>query len=184
MNILGFPIDDEIVLSIVALEDAEPLFSLIDDSRVRLGKWLGFVADTKSSSDVAAFIAKVRAKFAVGKSYTFAIRYRGLVAGVISIVVDEVNNSGEVGYWLGAEFEGKLIVTRCVDSLLAFAFNSLLLHRIEIRVAVGNAKSNNVPPRCGFVFEGVMRGDSKVGDNYYDTKLYSRLATDEVLLSK
>ena len=178
MNILGCLIDDEIELSIVAMRDCVSLFNLIDGSRERLGRWLGFVSTTNEPSDVEAFVSSVRQAYALEDSYTFTIRYRGAIAGVISIKVDKVENCGEIGYWLGIDFEGKAIVTRSVNALCEFAFVELGLYRLVINVASSNERSANVAHRSGFVLEGIARGASKVGDTYYDAKVFSRLSTD------
>lgn len=178
MNILGHSIDDEIELSIVKVSDAQALFDLIDSSRERLGRWLGFVADTLQPSDVEAFIAAVRKAYAAEESYTFAIRFRGQVAGIVSVVVSAVQNSGEIGYWIGADFEGKGVVTKAVRAVTEFAFEELRLHRVAIYVAVPNERSANVAMRAGFRFEGVLRGAARVGDTYYDAKVFALLAAD------
>ena len=178
MNILGCLIDDEIELSIVAMRDCTSLFNLIHGSRERLGRWLGFVATTNEQSDVEAFVSSVRQAYAKEESYTFTIRYRGAIAGVVSIEVKRVQNCGEIGYWLGGGFEGKAIMTRAVKALSEFAFVELGLYRLVINVASPNEKSANVAVRSGFVLEGVARGASKVGDTYYDAKVFSRLSTD------
>ncbi len=179
MNILGHHIDDEIELSIVAPRDGIYLFDLIDGSRERLGKWLGFVSNTLSVSDVEAFIAEKRQAFALGQSYTFAISYLGKVAGVISIEVEKVQNAGEIGYWLGANFEGKGIVSRSVEALTQFGFEELLLRRLVINVATENQRSINVALGAGYQLEGIARSGAKVGEDYYDAKVFSRLSTDQ-----
>lgn len=178
MNILGCFIDDEIELSIVAKRDCASLFDLIDRSRERLGRWLAFVANTNEPSDVEAFVASARQAYGLEDGYTFAIRYCGAIAGVISIQVEKVENCGEIGYWLGGDFEGKAIIARAVKALAEFAFVELGLHRLVINVASPNERSTNVALRSGFVLEGIARGGAKVGDVYYDANVFARLSTD------
>jgi ribosomal-protein-serine acetyltransferase len=69
-------------------------------------------------------------------------------------------------------------MTRAVRAVVEHAFKDLGLHRVEIRCAVGNARSRAIPERLGFRQEGVLRDAEHVLGRRLDVVLYSRLATD------
>ena len=52
------------------------------------------------------------------------------------------------------------------------------LNRIEIRAAVGNARSRAIPERLGFKQEGTLREAERVGDAYLDAVVYSMLGSE------
>ncbi|MEU7378918.1 MULTISPECIES: GNAT family protein [unclassified Streptomyces] len=86
-----------------------------------------------------------------------------------------------VGYWLLPEARGRGTVTRAVELCVRWGFEQLGLHRIDLGHAVGNTASCRVADRCGFAYEGVLRGFLPAAGEpgtYYDTHLHARLATD------
>ncbi|MFF7141597.1 MULTISPECIES: GNAT family N-acetyltransferase [Streptomyces] len=86
-----------------------------------------------------------------------------------------------VGYWLLPEARGRGTVTRAVELCVRWGFDRLGLHRIDLGHAVPNTASCRVADRCGFMYEGVLRGFLPAPDEpgtYHDTHLHARLATD------
>lgn len=52
------------------------------------------------------------------------------------------------------------------------------LHKVEIRVAVGNEKSSAIPERLGFIKEGTLRAAEWLYDHYVDHVVYGMLLTE------
>jgi ribosomal-protein-serine acetyltransferase len=70
-------------------------------------------------------------------------------------------------------------MVRCVQELLYYAFEHLKVNRIQIKVAVDNLKSNRIPQKLGFTFEGVERdGELLVDDRFTDINVYSLLKNE------
>lgn len=86
---------------------------------------------------------------------------------------------GEVGYWLVPEGRGRGFATETCRLLTAHAF-ALGLHRVEAWTHVGNAASQAVLTRAGFVREGVLRSMPMQRGGRADVALYSRLPADPV----
>jgi ribosomal-protein-serine acetyltransferase len=109
-------------------------------------------------------------------SMTFHILYKERLVGQINLFgLCENGLAGEIGYWLDKDFNGKGIMTQSVRALLTFGFNTLNIHRIVIRAAVGNIKSKSIPQRLGFTFEGVAYESTMIYDRYLDMAIYSML---------
>jgi ribosomal-protein-serine acetyltransferase len=67
-------------------------------------------------------------------------------------------------------------VTRSVERLCDFAFNELGINRIQIKCAVGNSASSNIPKRLGFIFEGIEREGELLSNGFFtDLEVYSKL---------
>ncbi|HPW95118.1 MAG TPA: GNAT family protein, partial [Fibrobacteraceae bacterium] len=82
----------------------------------------------------------------------------------------------EIGYWLSKPFQRKGLVTDSVKGLIRLAFEKMGLHRIQIKCAVNNIQSKNIPRRLNFIFEGTERDGELLADGTYtDVEVYSFL---------
>ena len=88
----------------------------------------------------------------------------GEVAGVVGVEpLDWIHRSASIGYWLGERFQGRGLITTAVRALVEHAVSVWELNRVEIRAAVGNARSRAIPERLGFQEEGTLREAERVG---------------------
>lgn len=175
----SLPVDEEITLKLPEEEDAQILFSLVDKNREFLRPYLSWVDDYQSIKDVENFIENNRLKFEDGSRVSLCIVYKGLIAGVISLrYVDKVNKATEFEYWLAKNQQGKGLVQRSCCALIKYVFEKLHFHRIEICCASHNLASQHVPEHLGFKKDGVFREGTCLNNKFYDTIVYSMLATD------
>ncbi len=158
---------------------AEELFALTEANQEYLSEWLPWVKKNKEIEDSRKFIEATRQQFAENKGLHLGIFYRGKIAGVIGMHgIDWNNRSTSIGYWLGAEFMGKGLITLACRGLIDYSFGELKLHRIEIRCAVENKKSRSVPERLGFKEEGRIREAELLNNYFTDHIVYGLLAGD------
>ena len=140
------PIRDGFELRLIEERHAAEMFATIDRNREYLRQWLPWVDATKSADDGLVFIRSVLEMFAAHDGFTAAIWHRERVAGVIGTHrIDWRNRRVELGYWLAEEFQGRGIMTDACRLAIAHLFDDMDLHRVEIRCAAGNAKSNAIP---------------------------------------
>ncbi len=59
--------------------------------------------------------------------------------------------------------------------MATIGFQELGLHRITLRIAVGNVQSERVAEKLGFVQEGVLRKEVLVGGEWLDHSLWAML---------
>ena len=64
----------------------------------------------------------------------------------------------EVGYWVAPWARRRGVATAATRVLCDWAFDVLDFHRVEWQAYVGNVTSRRVAERCGFTFEGTLRG--------------------------
>ncbi len=88
------------------------------------------------------------------------------------------DRSTSLGYWLGARFVGKGLMTQACRAIVDHAFGSWQLHRVEICCATGNLKSQAIAERLGFTCEGVSRHAEWLYDRHVDLQNYSMLASE------
>ena len=156
--------------------DSFALFRLIDTERVRLGRWLPWVEETRTERDSARFIADATEERRRRRSLVLAMCVEGAIFGTIGLhYVEWFDRSAELGYWIGSRAEGRGYVTRAARLVFDFAFGAVGLHRIVVRCAVGNDRSARVAERLGMQREGLLREAHYVGGRFLDQHLYSIL---------
>ncbi len=129
-------------------------------------------------ADAAAWVAITSAE---NPTNTFVIDVGGAFAGCVGIQLydDERSGVAEFGYWIAPGFWGRGLATEASRLLIAHAFDTRALRRLEAHVFAPNLASARVLEKCGFVREATMR--RRVVDregNVLDTYLYAKLATD------
>lgn len=179
MNAKTFRIEDDTELRLLEEQHAEELFALTEQNREYLGEWLPWLDNNKSPADTKRFISNSLEQFANNNGFCVGIWFQGKLAGVISYhEIDWSNRATSIGYWLGASFQGKGLVTKSCRLLVDYAFNELKLNRIEIRCALKNKKSRAIPKRLGFKQEGIIRQAEWLYDHFVDLVVYGMLADE------
>ena len=176
---LRCPIDDKTELRLLEERNTEELFALVDRNRAYLREWLPWLDATMTVEDERAFVRSSLESFAKGTTIEFAIWHKGRISGGIGLhFIDEVNHSGEIGYWVSEDLQGRGLVTRACVAVLDHAFGNLGLNRVVIRVDVGNTRSRAIPERLGFTQEGITRQSDWLYKRFRDMALYSLLADE------
>lgn len=169
-------VDDEISLEPPKFQFAEAIFLLVEKNRAYLQRWLPWVEFSKSLSNTEDFFIRAQDGNKNGSQLVNIILYRGIVAGVISFNKIEIfEKRAEIGYWIGAEHQGKGIVTKCCRALTEYGFQKLDINRITILMAEENKKSKAIPERLGYKYEGTLREYAFVKDQFLNMRLYSFL---------
>lgn len=177
--IFNIRIDDDTELRIHEERYARELFALIDANRAYLREWLPWVDDETSVEDSKAFIKSALQQFANNEGFQMGIWYKGRLAGVIGYhSIDWSDRKVEIGYWLAESLQGKGLMTKACKTLVAYAFDELKLHRVEIHCATNNKRSCAIPERLGFKLEGIMRDAEWLYDHFVDLVVYSMLAKE------
>ncbi|MEH6537406.1 MAG: GNAT family N-acetyltransferase [Psychroserpens sp.] len=173
-------IDSNLELRQLKLSDAIDIFNAISSQREYLKKWLPFVAFTQELKDTENFVNSVVNAPEDKFEYTFTIRKQNEFVGLIGLKdSDKINRITEIGYWLSEKFQKQGIVTKSVKELCDFAFKKQGFNRIQIKCAVENKSSANVPKRLGFKFEGIERDGELLSENIFtDLEVYSKLKND------
>jgi ribosomal-protein-serine acetyltransferase len=173
-------VDSNLALRPLELSDALDIFNTIDRQREYLGKWLPFVAFTQERKDTESFVKSVVNAPEDTFEYTFTIRVYHEFVGIIALKnSDKTNRITEIGYWLSEKFQKKGIVTKSVERLCDFAFKEQGFNRVQIKCAVANIPSINIPKKLGFKFEGIERDGELLSENTFtDLEVYSKLKND------
>lgn len=166
-------------LELLQTHHAAEIYELIDTNRAHLRQWLPFVDSMQSVEDTKRFREASAQRYISDGSFDAGIFDSGALAGMIGLHwIHMDNRSTSLGYWLGAEFTGRGLMTRSVNAVLGHCFTELNLNRVSSAAAVGNTKSNAVLRRCGFQLEGISREPEWLYDHFVDHHLYGILQRD------
>lgn len=160
--------------------DTPDMFYLTEHNRVHLRKWLPWLDTVKRIEDSEQFILHTIEQHSSGQGIHFGIWYQGQLAGVVGVHgINWANRRTEIGYWLGADFQGKGLMTEAVaayiDQLIFGVWN---LNRVSISAATKNVRSRAIPERLGFQLEGIIRSNEYLYDRFIDHAVYGMLASD------
>lgn len=174
-----FVVDDDLEMRLLEDRHAAALFALTDVNRAHLRVWLPWLDGTRAVADTRQFIAMQRDRYAANEGIVAGIWWRGEIAGVVGFnTIDWANRAAEIGYWLGAAYQGHGIMTRCCRALVTYAFTELGMNRVTIPCAVGNTRSCAIPRRLGFTHEGVLRDAEWLYDRFVDHNVFAMLARE------
>jgi RimJ/RimL family protein N-acetyltransferase len=102
----------------------------------------------------------------------------GFLALALAPKVDPEALEVELGYIVAPAARGRGIATEVVRRLTAWAFGELGAQRIYLLIDTGNAASERVAARAGYVREGVMRSVHLKQGRRIDQAVWSRLPSD------
>ncbi len=167
--------DDEIILRQISQFYAEELFLLVAKSRENdLCYWCPDLKRTYATLEsTTRHIDDATSKFGDDQTPDLLIFFKGSCAGLISLSPIDVNqNSSEVGYWLGGEFERKGLISRSMPFVLGYAKDILRLKAVELSTSVPNLRSQRLPTKFGFHKLKVIPNAEILGDTAVDHVLW------------
>ena len=126
----------------------------------------------------AALLREVQECFAERSLFQWGIAERATdaVVGTCTLAaLSPEHRRAELGFALARSAWGRGYLAEALPALLAFAFETLALHRVEADVDPRNARSIRVLEREGFQREGYMRERYHLGGEVQDAVMYALL---------
>lgn len=98
------------------------------------------------------------------------------IVGLIALFPAAYYNAHEIGYILfDTTNRNKGYMTEALSLFTKYLFSTKKVNRLQLTVIVGNTASKRVAEKCGFKFEGVMRGAVFHRGENKDLEMYSLL---------
>lgn len=173
---LSRAIDEKLDISIVEPVMAADLFCLVDANRLYLKKWLPWLDVNCSEEDSLNFINSSAQAYEKKEQIVWAIKFRDKLVGVISF--NEINWSTrtvQIGYWLAESETGRGLISKCVSTIEALAFDEMDIEKVEIRCAVENWPSRKIPKKLNYKLEGIIRRAENLYGQFVDHAVYGKL---------
>ena len=154
---LRYWIADEKIQSLYS----EPVYSTKEEVRELLDKYIG------------SYVKDDYYRWAIVEKNT------GECIGQIAyFLVDNKNNFAEIEYCIGSAFQCKGFATEATKAVIAYGFEKMNLHKVQICTKTINAPSKRVIEKCGFTYEGTLR-DYFFMNGEYVGRLYFSILRDE-----
>lgn len=159
-------------------QDAADIFSWASDPEV--AKYVLWDPH-RSVSETKSYLRSVQSfrRRGLPSSWAVVCRETGKVIGTIGFMwYSEANLSAEVGYSFARSCWNKGYATEALRSVLASAFSSLPVNRIEAQHDTRNPASGRVMVKCGMKKEGLLRQRIRNKGEFVDIVLYAVLRSD------
>jgi len=172
----------QLVLQPFRRRDVSSLAEAVEVSNDDLVRWLPWAHRGYGRADAVGFIRESMTAWRDGRAYDFSIRSvddpdRHL--GNISVwPTNRTGLIGEMGYWVRSDETGKGIASQAGARMVQLAFEDLGMHRVVMRIAVGNEASERVAVKLGFAREGLLRQEVKVAGEWLDHSAWGILRTE------
>lgn len=169
------PVDDEIALVLAEERHAPAMTELIHRNQARLARWEPWAEQPATLDSTRAYIRAALEDFARGRQISTIISLGGgrRYIGRCGMRINPFTASGDVGYWIDAEYEGRGITSRAARALISSVFDELGLGQVDLRTSVDNARSRALAERLGFSFEGTLPRGLRFAHRSDDVALYS-----------
>ncbi len=168
----------DLILRPARRSDAADIFAYSSDPEVaRYVLW----DPHQSLAESREYIRYLRRLYREGmpSSWLLELKADRRVIGSMGFVwYSPLNRSAEVGYSLARPVWNRGLATQALSAVVASAFSSLPLHRLEAQHDVRNPASGRVLEKCGFRREGILRGRVFNKGEMVDTVLWSLLRSD------
>ena len=164
-----------------ARHDLDPLHDAILESLPELVRWLPWAQPNHTRGDSRSYIRHARTSRNQGLALEYVVEdaHSGRLLGIMSLHrIDWFRRMAGLGYWIRESAWGCGVATEAGAAVLARAFRTGELHRIEAHVALENRASQRVVEKLGFRREGVARQIEYVNGRYLDHVQYSLLRAD------
>lgn len=158
--------DDSMLKNWIADENiqslySEPVYTTKDEVRELLDKYIG----SYENDDYYrwAIIEKVTNE---------------CIGQIAYFLVDSKNHFAEIEYCIGAEFQCRGYATETTKAIIAYGFEEINLHKIQICTKTVNEPSKRVIEKCGFTYEGILRDYFYMNGSYTGRLYFSMLKSE------
>jgi len=176
-------VGERVYLRPMRMDDFDEWVALRHASEAFLAPWEPL--RTGDEFDRAAWRRKVLAsrndaRLDAAYGYLVFSRAHDIMVGglTLGLVRRGVAQTCTLGYWMGAAWAGKGLMSDAVDTVCRHAFSHLRLRRIEAACLPHNHRSRRVLEKNGFQLEGLAREYLCIAGVWADHVTYARLASD------
>ena len=183
-----FPVleTEHLLLNELREEDAEPYNRQMRSALDLPGRppW-AISYESESVDNARRSFGFSRNAWAKKKQIKWAIRLKSeknKLIGQCELFDFDAQSVAEMGYWLGADYQNRGIMTEAVCAVVFYSFNVMKMHRIYAYTSTMNTPSRALLRKVGFIEEGVLRQNTYRDGVWDDTAVMAILKSDIVTL--
>ncbi|PWI16607.1 alanine acetyltransferase [Streptomyces sp. Act143] len=120
-------------------------------------------------------------QFTEGRLVPWHLESDGRIVGAITLtgIILGPFRSAYLGYWIGADQQGRGLATAAVERVCRIARETVGLHRIEATTVVDNAASQRVLGKCGFEPIGLAPRYLHINGAWRDHRMFQKILHDD-----
>lgn len=150
-------IGEKVVLRLLKEEDYLQIYEGMTDKNMALFNGVPYPYTQLEAKKYVAKTIKYQ-KRKTGLHFAIIEKDSGLLAGTCGLMFRRKDGPvASIGYWLGAKFRSRGLMSEAVKLVIDLAFKELGMEKIIARVYLPNRNSARVLERCGFELEGRQR---------------------------
>lgn len=160
-----------------AVDHAEEVFAMIDQSRSHLRPWMPWEEQSKTVHDSEEYLKLAITWWEIGKTFDYSVfeKVSGKMVGSYGFhTLDWETRSAHVGYWLGASHQGKGYVSECLKASEQHAID-MGIHRLVLTCDAANQRSINAAIRNGYQREAYQVDGGRTYGRIRDTLCFVKL---------
>ena len=145
---------DRLILRPFTLADAPDTHRMVADRDIASTTLL--IPHPYEDGMAAEWIGTHQSKFEWGEQIIFAIVLRadGSLLGTITLRINQSDEHGELGYWIGKPYWNMGYATEATQAVIRYGFEVLGLQRIFAGHFTRNPASGRVMQKAGMTYEG------------------------------
>lgn len=134
-------------------------------------------------TDRSAFVARCQQRDrdrTAGAAYQFGLFVDQQIVGEVNLnnVIRGALQSGTIGYWIDQRHAGNAYVAEAVVVVMQFAFEQLMLHRMEICIVPRNERSRRIMEKLSIREEGIAERYLEINGTWEDHVRYGITAEE------
>jgi RimJ/RimL family protein N-acetyltransferase len=146
----------------------------VDKARANIAPYIPWADLVVDEDSARGFLQRYADRQATDSGRLYGIWLDGeLAGGLLFRTFDPAVGSCEIGVWLGAEAEGRGLVTRACQVLIDWAIGIRGLTRVEWRCVPTNERSSAVAKRLGLSCDGTLRQAFPYRGEVHDVQVWS-----------
>ncbi|XLZ71017.1 GNAT family N-acetyltransferase [Massilia sp. SR12] len=156
--------------------DAPAFVTAVLESTDTVGRWMPWCKNTYSEREALEWFAVCEAAHSAGSAFDFGVFCQDtgeFLGGAGLNQIMQQHRFCNLGYWVRQSRQRQGIASRCLKALALHAFEKLLLHRVEIVVAVGNHASEALAVKAGALRECIARNRLYIHDQSVSAHVFS-----------
>ncbi|POP44297.1 50S ribosomal protein L7/L12-serine acetyltransferase [Superficieibacter electus] len=173
------PVNDAISLRAVDEIFVAPLYQLTLKNKAWLQQTLNWPQFVNEEADTRQTVQGNVMLHQRGYAKMYLIFHHEALIGVLSFnLIEPLNKTAYIGYWLDEDAQGQGIVSRSLQALMQHYVERGELRRFVIKCRVDNASSNALAVRNGFSLEGCLKQAEYLNGAYDDQNIYARIFSE------
>lgn len=100
------------------------------------------------------------------------------IGQIAYFLVDSKNHFAEIEYCIGSAFQCRGYATEATKAVIAYGFDKIGLHKVQICTKTINIPSKRVIEKCGFTYEGTLRDYFYMNGEYIGRLYFSMLRSE------